>query len=137
VLLTPDSSVLVAGLIQNEPAHADCLRLLAQIRVGQHVAVAPYSVLVEVVAAMRRRSGSEPVAARSYQTLRAIIGRFVELDNVRANAAQQIARRTALRGMDAIVVQVAAEFGSALVTLDNEIGRRAGTVVTIRTPAQI
>ena len=130
MLLTVDSSVLVAALRGQEPSHEACQRLLEQISEAQHIAVQPYTVLIEVVAAIRRRTGSEELAARVYQNMEAISSlRFVELDARRAEDAVVIAEQSGLRGMDAIVVQVAREFGSSLVTLDDEMQERVGDLV--------
>ena len=56
----------------------------------------------------------------------------MELDAIRAAAAIEVATQTGLRGIDSIVVQVAREFGSALVSLDLEMVERARLIVTIQ-----
>ena len=45
--------------------------------------------------------------------------------------AANIAKETGVRGMDAIVIQVAKEFGSPLVSLDMEMTERSRFVVDI------
>jgi predicted nucleic acid-binding protein len=116
-----------------ERFHTEARRLLDQVGRGDHIAVEPLTVLVEVVAAIRRRTGSEPLAARAYLFLRSLRGmRFVEFDVTRAEAAQQAARRFGLRGMDAVVIQTAGEFGTSLVTLDQEMARRVdGSIAAV------
>ena len=42
----------------------------------------------------------------------------------------------ALRGMDAIYVAVAQQYGTTLITLDGDVLQRAGAGVTMQTPAQ-
>lgn len=58
------------------------------------------------------------------------------LNSARAQTAIRIASTLGLRGMDAIVVQVAQEFGATLVTLDAEMAQRAAGVVGVRDVAR-
>ena len=133
MLLTVDSSVIVAALRREEDLHGACQRVLGQIDSGDHTAVEPFTVLVEVVAAIRRRTGSPALALRVHRDLAAMPSlRFVELDARRAGAAARIAEESGLRGMDAIVVQIAQEFGAALVTQDAEMLRRTQSLVVAR-----
>lgn len=136
MLLTLDSSLFVAALRTQEPEHQMALAVLQQVVAGQHVAIEPLTVLVEVVAAIRRRTGSMQLAERIQNDLLALPNlRFVEFDHRRALAAAETARLTNVRGMDAIIVAAAREFGSALVTLDAEIQQRTSSVVTLATVA--
>ena len=57
---------------------------------------------------------------------------FLDLDLVRADEAANIAKEIGVRGMDAIVVQIAKEFGSILISLDGEMVKRAKSVVTVK-----
>jgi len=62
VLVTIDSSVVVASLLAHDPRHREALVLMEQVLKGEVRAVMPCSVLVEVVAAIRRQTGSEQAA---------------------------------------------------------------------------
>jgi len=62
MMLTLDSSVIVAAFRENEKKHKKCLKLLEKVKNGQHTAVEPYTVLVEITAAIKRRTGSEELA---------------------------------------------------------------------------
>jgi predicted nucleic acid-binding protein len=85
-----------------------------------------------MASAIRRRTGSEEFGRRVAQDLLSISAfAFLELSFARSQHAQAIAVEQALRGMDAIVVQVASESGSVLVTLDHEIIQRAAGHVPI------
>lgn len=82
---------------------------------------------------MRRRTGSAELArrvARDLQSLNSLV--FVELDADRAEQATDLAADLGLRGMDAVVVQAAKEFRTALVSLDEEIIGKARHAVTVR-----
>ena len=133
MLLTMDASVFVAAYRPAEPHHTESNRVLDLIADGVHEAVSPLTVLVEVAAAIRRRTGSELLGRRAERDIRGLeAAMFVVLNEVRAAAAVRIASTIGLRGMDAVVVQVAQEFGATLVTLDVEMARRAAGVVTVR-----
>jgi len=130
--LTLDSSVIVAALREQEEKHEVCKRLLERVKNGEFIALESYTVLVEVVAAIKRRTGSEHLAERVKSGLENIDSiNFLDLISIRANDAADIAKETGVRGMDAIVIQVAKEFGSPLVSLDMEMTERSRFIVDI------
>ena len=130
--LTLDSSVIVASLREQEEKHEVCKNLLRRVKNGEFVALEPYTVLVEVVAAIRRRTGSEHLAEMIKSGLENIDSiTFLDLISSRANDAANIAKETGVRGMDAIVIQIAKEFGSPLISLDMEMIERSRFVVDI------
>lgn len=99
---------------------------------GNHVAIEPYSVLVEVVAAIRRRTGNRKVAQRigfDLQNIATIL--FLEFLKPRALSAMDIANDIGLKGMDAIIVQIAHENHTTLLTLDKDMAQKASTIVTV------
>ena len=51
-------------------------------------------------------------------------------DENSANQAAETAAETGIRGMDALVVQVAKEFGSKLISFDKEMIARASRVLS-------
>lgn len=69
MLLTLDSSIFVAALRGSEERHKECKALLNMIVEREYVAVEPYSVLVEVVSAAKRRTGSEEFAKEVQRSL--------------------------------------------------------------------
>jgi predicted nucleic acid-binding protein len=82
----------------------------------------PYSVLVEVVATIKRRTGSKSLAMEVKQELLNIETiSFVILDDKSAVEAADLAAKTGVRGMDALVIQVSKEFKTELVTFDDEM----------------
>jgi predicted nucleic acid-binding protein len=87
----------------------------------------PYSVFVEVVAAIRRRTGSEKLAREvKLKLLNIETISFLVLDDHSAKEAAEIAIRLGMRGMDAIVIQVAKEFNTDLVSFDEEMMSKVG-----------
>jgi predicted nucleic acid-binding protein len=124
--------VIVAALRRQEKDHLSALELLRKIKDQEHIAIEPYTVLVEVTAAIRRRTGSKELATRVKNDLIELGSfRFVDLDTFSSSSAAEIAADIGVRGMDAIVIQVAKEFGIPLVTLDVEIIEKAKGIVEV------
>lgn len=132
-MLTLDSSVIITALREQEENHEECLRLLEKIKNAEYIAIEPYTVLVEVVAAIKRRTGSEQLAERVKIDLQGIGSiHFLDLESDRANEASEIAKKSGMRGMDAVVVQIAKEFNATLVSLDKEMTAKAEGIVKVK-----
>ncbi len=128
--LTLDSSIIVAALREQEENHLPCRELLHLVAQGKYRALEPYTVLIEVVAAIARRTSNKQLAGQIGEQLQKIeFIHFFDLIKTRAQKVLTIAQQTALRGMDAIVVQIAVEYGTTLVTLDKEMAQKAQSVV--------
>jgi predicted nucleic acid-binding protein len=126
--LTIDSSVIIASLLENEPRHGEAMRIWDAVIAGGDVAIIPYSVFVEVVAAIRRRTGSEELATEVKEELLKIENvSFVILDQKAAEDAADIAIQKSVRGMDALVMQTAREYETELVTFDDEMMKKFQT----------
>ena len=128
-----DSSVIVAALRKQEVHHEAAKNLLEKVKDGNHIAIEPYIVLIEVVAAIKRRTGSTELAKRVKNDFMAIDTiNFTDLESIRASDASEIAMNLGVRGMDAIVIQTAKEFNVPLITLDKEMIEKAKSFVDIR-----
>ena len=128
-----DSSVIVAALRKQEVHYEDAKNLLEKVKDGNHIAIEPYIVLIEVVAAIKRRTGSTKLAKRVKNDFLAIDTiNFTDLESTRANDASEIALNLGVRGMGAIVIQTAKEFNIPLITLDKEMIEKAKSFVDIR-----
>jgi predicted nucleic acid-binding protein len=133
--LTVDSSVIISSLLEQESRHQEALEIWQRVLAGKVFAVMPYSVLVEVVAAIRRRTGSEDLALEVKKALLdADAVSFIVLDEQAAEDAAEIAAKTAVRGMDALVIQVAREFGTELISFDHEMMAKAAKVLLKAAP---
>lgn len=131
--LTLDSSTIVASLREQEPLHKECKALLQQVKDGKHIAFESVIVPVEVTAAIRRRTGSEKLARQVRENLLQLNSLLLfELTESRMNFAARIAERVSLKGMDAIIAQIAEERGSILVTLDGEFAGRVKEVLAVK-----
>ena len=120
--VTLDSSVIVSSLLEKEPRHKEAFDIWTTVVSGKYFAIMPYSVFVEVVAAVRRRTGSEKLAREvKLKLLNIETISFVVLDDKSANQAADLAAKTGVRGMDALIIQVAKEFRTELISFDDEI----------------
>ena len=124
--VTIDSSVIISSLLRQKKRHQEACDLWNRVIAGDWFAVMPYSILVEVVAAVRRRTGSETLAKEVQKQLLALDNlSFMPLDDRAAQKAADIAAKTGLRGMDALVIQVAKEFKTELISFDVEMMEKA------------
>ncbi|OPY71916.1 MAG: tRNA(fMet)-specific endonuclease VapC [Syntrophorhabdus sp. PtaU1.Bin050] len=104
-MVTIDSSVVIASLLKSEPRHKEALKIWQRVLLGKDAAIMPYSVFVEIVAAIRRRTGSVELAMEVKKEIMSIENvSFVVLDDESAGHAADIAARTGVRGMDALVI---------------------------------
>lgn len=128
--ITVDSSVIISSLLKNESRHKEAFAIWENVLTGNSYAIMPFSILVEVVAAIRRRTGDEDLAIEIKKELINIPNiSFVILDDKAAKKAADIAAKTGLRGMDALVVQVAKEFDSDLISFDDEMIKKAKVIL--------
>ncbi len=128
-----DSSAIVAALRPEEEHYNACKNLLEKVKDGALTAVEPYSVLIETTAAIKRRTDSCELARRVKDGLKSISAiHFFELSERRAYEAADVAIQTGVRGMDAIVVQLAKEMDATLVTLYAEISEKAKKIADIK-----
>ncbi|OGC05726.1 hypothetical protein A2526_05570 [candidate division WOR-1 bacterium RIFOXYD2_FULL_36_8] len=138
LLLTLDSSVFVAAFRETEEKHVICKKILEGVFSGKFEAIEPYSVLVEVVAAIKRRTHSMELAQKIKSILLSIDTiNFEELISFRSEEAADLAISTGIRGMDALIIQTAKENGSLLVSLDQEMLRLVKGKVSIKNPEDL
>lgn len=131
--LTIDSSVIISSLLKNEQRHNEALTIWEDVLKGKSFVINPFSVLVEVVSAIRRRTGVVSLARKVKEELMDTENlSFVILSDKSAIEAAEIAARTGLRGMDALVVQVAREYGAELVSFDEEMIKKAKVILKKR-----
>jgi predicted nucleic acid-binding protein len=129
-----DSSVCVAAFREHERFSREAFLFLQRIEKSEITAVIPLSVLVEVVAAIRRRTDKEALAAKVTEALLGLRSlTIVDLTAFRMTTLLDLAQRSGLRGMDILVVGVAKDFQIPLVTLDDELERQASLYVPTKT----
>jgi len=133
--LTIDASVFVNAFSPSETGSDQSWNFLTELFKTDTPIVVPTLMLVEVVASLARKQNNTQMALnwmREIQQLPSLT--LVNLDELLAHAAAEIAARHRLRGSDAVYVAVARRFGATLITLDAEQRERAAVVVPMRGP---
>lgn len=134
-MLTIDASVLVAAAVPDEPAHDLARTLLRAIGRAGMAIHEPAISIVEVAAGIVRRTGDVHLAEVAVRLLVGLPGaEFHALDLAAAVHAAGVARELRMRAGDALYAAVALNHGCTLVTLDEELRRRAAPLVDACTP---
>jgi len=97
--------------------------------------VAPTLLLAEVGAAIRRLTGDAEVASEAVSSLDDLrILELVPLSEERGRRAAEIAAATAVRGADAIYLELARDRHDVLVSLDRQQLERGNAVIEVERP---
>lgn len=129
-MLTIDASVLVAAAVPDEPAHMVVRSLLRAVGRAGMVIHEPAIAVVEVAAGIVRRTGDSSLAEDAVRLLSGLPGaEFHALDLPSAVQAAGVARELRLRAGDALYAAVALDHGCTLVTMDEELLRRASPLL--------
>lgn len=136
-MITLDANVFLRTLAAHQSDHLTCRTLLERLHAMATPIIVPRLLLTELAAGVRRTTG-DAMRARVFADLwrTAPHLQLLSIDAALEQVATEIAADYALRGMDAIYVAVARQHGCMLVTLDDEIRRRAGAIITVQTPAE-
>ena len=135
-MFTVDANIFVRDVDIRDPDHPICHALLATLYAQRITLICPLILLPEVAGAVRR-TWQDAMRGRLIAHLIRELPHLtlISVDSILAQEASDLAADYALRGMDALYVAVARRFGCALITLDDEPRRRAGSLVSILTPA--
>ena len=130
--LVIDSSLFVAAFREQEQFSREAFRILENVEKGSITAYIPVSVIIEVVAAIKRRTGSSELAKRVGEKILSFAEVIlIDLNTFRMNHYLSIAIESGLAGMDTIIAGAAQEFDIPLLTLDKELAERAKRFVEI------
>ena len=135
-MLTIDANVFVSAASMTDMLHADSELFLRRVRQSGMRVRCPTLVSPEIASAIIRPTGdaaAAQVTLASVETFPKIS--FVILTGPRTQAAMQIALTCRLRGADAVYVAVAQEYGTTLITWDQEMLTRGAAAVPVMTPA--
>ena len=136
-MITIDASVLVAASTLKDPSRAEAGAFLAAAVASDGPIHQPTLSLVEVAAAIARRTGNDTLAGDVASALLGMPGLVLHPLDLEGSAdAAALAARLKLRGADAVYVATALRHGSTLVTLDDEVRRRSSALVDVVTPAK-
>ena len=119
-----DASVAVAAVRRSEPGHLASRARLRRLLQGDDEIVVPVLFDVEVTSALVR-AGVAPDDVATYLATDLAARAVVTLGPRAAKAIIDVVARTRLRAADATYVWTASKRGIPLVTLDDEIGRKA------------
>jgi len=101
-------------------------------------ALCPSLVLVEVTCVLRRRTNSEDVAIAVYKNLAQLPAiNWLDITVEVAERACMLGSRTGLKGGDAIVLQVAEQYGIPLLAKDKEIKQKSPKGIIVHEPSEI
>ena len=130
-----DASVWVSLLQPAERHHRRCADWLERSLAEEHGLAAPTLLLAEVAAAIRRLTGNEELVAAAVSSIEeAGILELVPLSEQRARRAAEIAGITAVRGADAVYLELARDRGDVLVSLDRQQLERGRAVASVERP---
>ncbi len=135
-MVTVDASVLVAAGDRDDPAGPGSVAFLqAVLRAGRPIHQ-PTLALVEVAAAIARRTHDVALAREAGLRLLRMPGLVLHpLDLESAAEAAAMAGRARFRGADAVYAATALRHGTTLVTLDDELLTRTSPTVVSMTPS--
>jgi predicted nucleic acid-binding protein len=136
-MITIDASVLVAAGTPDDSAGADAAAFLTAAIAADGPIHQPTLSLVEVAAAIARRTGDADLALQAGQALLGMPGLVLHaLDGDASADAAALAGRLQLRGADAIYAATALRHAATLVTLDDELRTRSRPVVDAVSPTE-
>jgi len=136
--LVIDSNIFVSSLDSNDIFYNECYPIFKKILSFEIEALCPTLVLVETACALRRRTNSKPVAIAVCKRLSLLASiNWLDITLEVSQKACILGAKTGLRGGDAIVLQVAEQYGIPLLTKDKEIKDKAPRGIFIFEPIDI
>lgn len=137
-MYTVDASVHVSALNSAEADSAASQAFLAQVQQRRIPLFCPTLLLVEVAAATARALDDAERATALVDVLRGWLNQtLVPLDKALADRAARLAANARLRGADAVYAAVAQQYGTTLVTLDQQQLERLAPLVKTARPADV
>jgi predicted nucleic acid-binding protein len=131
-----DASIWVSQFRFQDVNHAPTRLWMVQYTTVNGLMIAPAFLLIEVAAAISRRTGEPALAKKAIEDLNgADIIQFVATNTDLIQAAVDVAINLQLRAGDAIYVALAHQLNVPLVSWDKEQLQKASTIITTYTPA--
>ena len=126
-----DSNVFIASLIEGDKFYKASIDFIEKMNNEELIFHISMIIPIEVSCAIARRIGakeakeSEEIIHNWIKEKKIVV---YELNEKRMNESQNYGTKYKLKGMDAIIVQLALELNIPLITFDNEIIERASDV---------
>jgi len=123
-----DSNVFIASLIKNDKFYKASINIIEKMNIEELIFHISMITPIEVSCAISRRIGVKEAnesgeIIQNWVKEKKII--IYELNEKRMYEAQNYGTKYKLKGMDAIIVQLALELDIPLLTFDNEIMEKA------------
>ncbi len=126
-----DSNVFIASLIEDDKFYMVSIDFIEKMNIEELTFHISMIIPIEVSCAIARRIGANE-AKESEEIIHNWIKEkkiiAYELNEKRMNESQNYGTKYKLKGMDAIIVQLALELNLPLITFDNEIIERASDI---------
>jgi predicted nucleic acid-binding protein len=136
--LVVDSNIFISSLDPKDIFHPECYPIFERIVNFEIEALCPVLVLVETTCVIRRRTNSEDAARNVYKSLSSLPSiNWFDITLAVAERACLLGARTGLKGGDAIVLQVAEEYGIPLLSKDKEMKDKAPAGILIFEPDNV
>ena len=136
--LVVDSNIFISSLDPKDIFHSDCYSIFERMVNFDIEALCPALVLVETTCVIRRRTNSEDAARAVYKSLSSLPSiNWFDITLAVAERACLLGTRTGLKGGDAIVLQVAEEYGIPLLTKDKEMKDKAPSGILVYEPQDV
>lgn len=136
-MIVADASFWVASFVAQDAHHEQSARLLRRMVAQGIQVIAPTLARVEVAGALVRRTGNPTLAktALDYLQKQSWLN-WAPLSAAASDTAAHLAITCSLRGADAVYVALARDESAPLITLDDEMLKRAATVAVAITPGE-
>jgi predicted nucleic acid-binding protein len=133
--VTIDASVFVSAFTPSEKAHDESKAFMRDVREAGASIIVPTLVVPEIAAAIGRGQGKPDLGyAFAIEVSQFPNVTLIDVDEILADAAAEIAAHYRLRGSDAVYAAVATRFATDLITLDQEQLQRMKKVISVRRP---
>lgn len=136
--LVIDSNILVSSLDPKDIFHSECYPIFERVLNLEIEALCPTLVLVETTCVLYRRTNDEDIVSKIYQNLALLPSiNWLDITLEVAEGACMLGVKTGLKGGDAIVLQVAEQYGIPILTKDKEMKDKAPKGVFVFEPIDL
>jgi len=136
--LVIDSNIFVSSLDPNDTFHSECYPIFEKLLSFEFEALCPALVLIETTCIIRRRTNSEKISIAVYKDLARLPSvNWLDITFDVAERACMLGSRTGVKGGDAIVLQVAEQYGIPLLTKDKEMKKKAVKGILVFEPSDL
>ena len=136
--LVVDSNIFISSLDPIDRFHSECYPIFEKILNFEIEVICPVLVLVETICALRRRTNNEKLAHDYYRNLAFLPSiNWLDITIEVAEKSCMLGAKTGLRGGDAIILQVAEQYGVPILTKDKEINEKAPKGIMVFEPLDI